>query len=94
MGRQDFLGDFCLLEKIMVNRQQRQTMEKYNEALPLSGNLFEKNKRRISFFKLTKMMFLSTSSLIIVFVIIYGFIVSSKTNAESITQDKTFFIKI
>lgn len=71
----------------MVNRQQRQTMEKHNEVLPLSGNLFEKNKRRISFFKLTKMMFLSAFSVVIVFVVIYGFIVSSKTNAESITQD-------
>ncbi|MEN9338639.1 MAG: hypothetical protein RI945_364 [Candidatus Parcubacteria bacterium] len=71
----------------MVNRQQRQKMEKHNEALPLSGNLFEKNKRRISLFKLTKMAFLSIFSLVIVFVVIYGFVISNKTSAESITQD-------
>ncbi len=59
-----------------------------NTELPLSGNLFEKNKRRISAFKLLKLIFVSTSSFFIIAIILYSIVKSNQSNAESITQDK------
>ncbi len=72
----------------MVNKRiQQQIIEKENEHLPLSGNLYEKNQRRISFSKSFKLFFLSFISLMVVVIVIYGFVNSSRTKAESVTQD-------
>ena len=72
----------------MVNKRlQQKIMKSKNEQLPLKGNLYEKNKRRISFSKTLKLLFLSSVSTLVIIIIIYGFINSSRTNAESITQE-------
>lgn len=63
-------------------------IEKENIKLPLSGNLFEKNRKRISTFKVLKLFFVCSSSFIIIFIVLYGVIKSNKTNALSVTQDK------
>lgn len=61
--------------------------KKENTELPLSGNLFERNRKRISAFKLLRLIFVSSASVFILFIVLYGVIKSSKSNAESITQD-------
>ena len=61
--------------------------KKENPQLPLSGNLFERNRKRISAFKLLRLVFVSSSFVFLVIVVLYGVIKSSRTNAESITQD-------
>lgn len=58
-----------------------------NTELPLSGNLFERNRKRISTFKLLRLIFVSSASIFILFIVLYGVIKSNRTNAESITQD-------
>jgi hypothetical protein len=60
---------------------------KENTELPLSGNLFERNRKRISAFKLLRLIFVSSASVFILFIVLYGVIKSNKSNAESITQD-------
>lgn len=71
----------------MVNRRTQQIIEQENEHLPLSGNLYEKNQRRISFSRSFKIMFLSLVSGLMVIIVIFGYINSARTKAESITQD-------
>jgi hypothetical protein len=71
----------------MVNRKTQQIIEQENEHLPLSGNLYEKNQRRISFSRSFKIMFLSLVSGLMVVIVIFGYINSARTKAESITQD-------
>lgn len=71
----------------MVNRRTQQIIEQENEHLPLSGNLYEKNQRRISFSRSFKIMFLSLVSGLMVVIVIFGYINSARTKAESITQD-------
>ncbi len=58
----------------------------YSE-LPLSGNLFEKNRKRISTFKLMRLIFIFSSSSFIILIVLYGLFNSSRTKAESITQE-------
>ncbi len=58
-----------------------------NEKLPLSGNLFERNRKRISSFKLVRLIFVFSSFSLVIFVVLYGLVNSSKSKAESITQD-------
>lgn len=67
--------------------KQIKIIKKENTELPLSGNLFERNRKRISAFKLLRLIFVSSTSVFILFIILYGVIKSNKTNAESITQD-------
>ena len=71
----------------MVNRRTQQIIEQENEHLPLSGNLYEKNQRRISLSRSFKIMFLSIVSGLVVVIVIFGYINSAKTKAESVTQD-------
>ena len=67
--------------------KQINIIKKENIELPLSGNLFERNRKRISTFKLLRLIFVSSFSVFIVFVVLYGVIKSNRTNAESVTQD-------
>ena len=67
--------------------KQVKIIKKENTELPLSGNLFERNRKRISAFKLLRLIFVSSTSIFILFIILYGVIKSNRTNAESITQD-------
>ena len=73
----------------MVNNKyiQNDKIKKETTELPLSGNLFERNKRRISLFKLFRLIFIVSSSIFIIFILLYGIIKSNKSKAESITQD-------
>lgn len=71
----------------MINKKQQKFTEENTESLPFSGDLYKKNQRRISVFKLSKVVFLSTSFVAIVIIVVYGIFLSTKTNAESITQD-------
>lgn len=66
---------------------KKKITKKENPQLPLSGNLFERNRKRISAFKLLRLVFVSSSFVFLVIVVLYGVIKSSRTNAESITQD-------
>ena len=66
---------------------KKKITKKENTELPLSGNLFERNKKRISVFKLLRLIFVSSSFIFIVFIVLYSVIKSNKSNAESITQD-------
>lgn len=68
--------------------EKTKVIEKENTKLPLSGNLFERNRKRISSFKLLRLIFVFSSSFLIIFIILYGVIKSNKTNAGSITQEK------
>ncbi len=54
--------------------------------LPLSGNLYIKNKRRINLNRFFKFSLLTISFIFIVFISIYAFFLKNKTNAESINQ--------
>ncbi len=60
---------------------------KNNNSLPLSGNLFKKNKRRISFAKLFKLGFLFASFIMITLSILYVISTNNKSAAESINQE-------
>ncbi len=86
-----FKAAFILLSiYIMPKRKtekQINIIKKENIELPLSGNLFERNRKRISTFKLLRLIFVSSFSVSIVFVVLYGVIKSNRTNAESVTQD-------
>lgn len=86
-----FKAAFILLSiYIMPKRKtekQINIIKKENIELPLSGNLFERNRKRISTFKLLRLIFVSSFSVFIVFVVLYGVIKSNRTNAESVTQD-------
>lgn len=63
-------------------------IKKENTELPLSGNLFERNRKRISTFKLLRLIFVFSSSFFIIFIILYSVVNSNKSNAGSVTQDK------
>jgi len=60
-----------------------------NLSLPLTGDLYKENKKRISFAKLTRLLFLSTASFIIVISIFPGVITlySNTSKAETVSQD-------
>jgi hypothetical protein len=68
--------------------EKTKIIKKENTKLPLSGNLFERNRKRISSFKLLRLIFVFSSSFFIIFIILYSIINSNRSNAESITQDK------
>lgn len=70
-----------------INKYINKQEVKDNIELPLSGNLFEKNRKRISIFKLSRLVFVFSSCTFIIFIILYGIVNSSRTKAESITQD-------
>ena len=67
--------------------EKTKIIEKENIKLPLSGNLFERNRKRISSFKFLRLIFISSSSFFIIFIVLYGLINSNKSNAESVTQE-------
>lgn len=72
----------------MQNKRQKKRIVKYNnEKLSLSGNLFKKNKRRISLGKLFKLFSMGIIAISFVFVIIYIVFLNNKSNAESVTQN-------
>ena len=71
----------------MLNKKTQQIIDRENEHLPLSGNLYEKNQRRISLSRSFKVMFLSIVSGLVVVIVIFGYINSTKTKAESVTQE-------
>lgn len=71
----------------MLTKKEQKFIEEDIESLPFSGDLYKKNQRRISVFKLTKVLFLSISFLAVVVIVVYGVFLTNKTNAESITQD-------
>ncbi|MFO0743979.1 MAG: hypothetical protein U0469_02950 [Candidatus Paceibacterota bacterium] len=71
----------------MLNKKTQQIIDRENEHLPLSGNLYEKNQRRISLSRSFKVMFLSIVSGLVVVIVIFGYINSAKTKAESVTQE-------
>ena len=75
----------------MINKKTQQIIEQENEHLPLSGNMYEKNQRRISFSRSFKIMFLSIISGLIVIIVIFGYINSARTKAESITQEDVIY---
>jgi hypothetical protein len=60
-----------------------------NLPLPLTGDLYKENKRRISFAKLTRLLFLSTASFIIIISLFTGAITlySNTSKAETVSQD-------
>ncbi len=68
--------------------EKTKIIKKENTKLPLSGNLFERNRKRISSFKLLRLIFVFSSSFFIIFIVLYSVINSNKSNAESVTQDK------
>ncbi len=70
-----------------IARRTRTSKYSNNRSLPLRGNLYRKNKRRISFSKLFKIAFISVSFISIVFAILYGLFLYNKTNAENINQE-------
>ena len=86
-----FKATFILLNSYTMTtkktEKQVKIIKKENTELPLSGNLFERNRKRISAFKLLRLIFVSSTSIFILFIILYGVIKSNRTNAESITQD-------
>lgn len=57
--------------------------------LPLDGNLYLKNKRRISFAKLFRLILISTTSVFIIIFLLTSFVTLylNKTKAEILTQD-------
>jgi len=70
----------------MYNKKPKTKSTYNNEKLPLSGNLYKKNKRRISFAKLFKLVFASVAFLSLTFIVIYVVFLNNKTNAESVNQ--------
>lgn len=72
---------------MQTRRKITKTKRISTRKLPLTGNLYRKNKRRISFSKLLRMSFLFVAFLSITFVVLYGLFLYNKTNAESVNQD-------
>lgn len=70
-----------------MNSKRQKISESKNEKLPLTGNLYKKNQRRISFFKLFRLAFISVAFLSITFLIVYAVFLNNKTSAESINQN-------
>jgi len=64
-----------------------------NLSLPLSGNLYKKNHQRISYAKFFRLLFLSTTGLIILISIFSGIITlySNQSRAETVSRDLIIF---
>lgn len=71
----------------MTNKRVQKIIEETNDKLPLSGNLYKKNRRRISLSKTFKMIFLSAVSVFVFIIVVFGFINNSRSKAESVTQE-------
>lgn len=78
---------------LRLKKGQQKIAEQDNKKLSLQGNLYRKNKRRISFSKLFKLSLIFTSFLVIVFITVYAMFLTNHTNAETITQ-KTILNKL
>ena len=70
----------------MNNKKTKIFREQSTEKLPLRGNLYKKNQRRISFSKLFKLVFVCIAFISILFVSVYAIFLNNRTSAESINQ--------
>lgn len=68
-------------------KKTTKTSKYSNRRLPLSGNLYKKNKHKISLSKLLHLAFWGVAFLSVFFLVLYGLFSYNKTNAESINQD-------
>ena len=69
----------------MNSKRQIEKIDK-NNKLPFTGNLYKKNKNRISFFKILKLGFISIAFLSILSITFYVIMLNNRTNAESLNQ--------
>lgn len=77
---------FVFYKYYMTYKRQIEKIDK-NSKLPFTGNLYKKNKNRISFFKFLKLGFISIAFLFIFSITFYIVLLNNKTNAESLNQE-------
>lgn len=70
-----------------TKKRVSRTLKYSNKRMPFRGNLYRKNKRRISFSKLLKLSLITSTFVIILFAVLYGLFLYNKTNAESVNQN-------
>ena len=96
-----YIGHLCFLAQCLLlimslttlKKSHKKIAERDNTKLSLRGNLYKKNKRRVSFSKLLKIGFISTTFVVIIFTSIYVLFLTNYTSAESISQ-KTVLNKL